>query len=147
MNGNEQAQMGLLSIEYPLHLVNPSYSGQQPLSETEADWALGWNFEGVKLNKEWDKVTVKLYLTLKKKSGEVIVQFSSESIFKATARLSYATKYIVINKIVNEALGHLIGGWVVKNTNLTISRIIPQPFHRLTDDELTLKKQLYEKWE
>ncbi len=147
MAGNEQAQMAILSVEFPRHLVSPQYNGQQPLSETEIEWALGWNFEGVRLNKDWDKVTVNLYLTLQKKNREVIVQLQSDSAFKVTPRLSYATKFIIINRIVNEAIGHLIGGWVAKNTNHSIRNILPQPFHHLLDDEPTLRKKLYDQWE
>lgn len=147
MTGNEQIQMGILSIEFPFHAVNPAYKQQQPLTEAETEWAIGWNFEGTKLNHDWDKVKVMLYLTLKKKNAEVIAQLSSESIFRVTARLSYRMKYAAIAKIIDEALGHLIGGWVVKNTNTTIATIVPQPFQRLMDDETAVKKQLYEKWE
>lgn len=147
MSGNQQASYSLVSIAFSEYFHNSNYSNDHHFEVYQIEWSFQYNFRLKSFEGEWEELEVSIGITLLNAlDGEKIVELDTKSTYRVTAKLPYDFKYIIICRLINETIGHAQGAMCVQSPNVDLSNILPQAFNHAEDNEIELKKSLFEKW-
>lgn len=148
MSGRKVIYYRLESIRFLRHNVHPKYNNQnKELRSGEVAWRVRYNFEVKQVDAEWDEVTIDTTVWLDRNyDSKQLGELTTESVYRVPAGLSFKDKQDTLSVTINQACQHAQGGWTVKNKNV-LGKFIPQLYDRALDDEVTLQRMIYEKWD
>ena len=94
-----------------------------------------------------DEIIIKHNIKLFRKSDKLHISgLITESTFLVTSKMSFKEKVHVLDEIVNMNIGHMLGGWIVKQENISMSLILPDNFFRLGMIEAGMKEFVFKQW-
>ena len=148
MNGNKKIEHGIIEICFSAFYVHPDFIADIKINEKDFEWMLFSDFRIGERNSDWDYLTIENKIKLiRRYDEEVISELTTKSTFRVTAGMSFEYKFKIINLLTNITIGHLQGGWVIKQSNPNLKSFLPQAFFKENMIEDYLKKNVYERWD
>ena len=147
MSGNKLITISNTGINFSRYFIHPDYENQEFITKSEIAFELYFDFKMGKRDFKRDEIIIKHNIKLFRKSDKLHISgLITESTFLVTSKMSFKEKVHVLDEIVNMNIGHMLGGWIVKQENISMSLILPDNFFRLGMIEAGMKEFVFKQW-
>ena len=147
MDGTRTVGYKTVGIKFSEFSIAQEYNNTSNIIKVEnIVWRLPVFFSGKVLDDEWDEVSVKLHLQLRRKEDDyLIINLRTESIYWASAGLSFTEKELIIKILMNQSLCQLQGGLKIKTMGTGVCNHIPNAYNKYSELP-NLQKLIFENW-
>ncbi len=148
MTGNKIGEYRINRISIKKFFLNPTFAEIKSLDKKEIKWFLISKFNVKAIDDIWEELTVIMRIALNRElDGAKISELIIETSYHLVKGLNFDLKYIILGILINQTAAQCQGAWTVKHTNPILIAELPQTFNKYIEQEVSLKKEIYEKWQ
>jgi len=136
-----------IGIEFSRYFIHPDYEEQQVILGKDIYWELYFDFKVGKRTPDNEEIIIKHNLKLFRKSDKLHISgLITQSTFLVSTGIQFEEKKYLLEHLININIGHMLGGWIVKQENISMSCIYPSNYYRLEMIENDMKQFIFEEW-
>ncbi len=148
MSGIKEMTIATTGINFSRYFIHPEYENQEIITQKDIYWEIYMDYKLGERTAEKDVLIITQNIKLFRKKDKIHISgLIAKSTFIVTAGIPFDQKLRMLGHLININIGHLLGGWVVKQENISMSLILPSHFYRFEIIEVGMKKFIFEHWD
>ena len=147
MSGIKPITISNKSIIFSRYFIHPNYENQEIISKKDIYWEIYMDFKVGKRDFKRDEIIITQNIKLFRASDKIHISgLITCSTFIISSGVSFKNKTNVLSELVNMNIGHMLGGWIVKQENISLLLILPDNYFREQMMEPDMKKFIFNHW-
>ena len=130
MSGIKEMTIATTAINHSRYFIHPDYEEQQVILKKDIFWEIYMDYKIGERNSDKDELILIQNLKLFRKKDKLHISgLITKSTFSVTSGIPFNQKLRMLGHLTNINIGHLLGGWVVKQENISMLSILPTHFY------------------